>query len=189
MNKTKIKNFSIWARKNLLHSVAHQMQLLGIDENGIAPEMSHSTESVKYYDMGTTTPVKVCGAEIARRDKLSAKICQLQRQSNYLTAYQSVMEEIAYTWFNRLIAIRFMEVNGYLPSGVRVLSSENGKQEPDIVTYAEEVTEAENFAVSRETIWKLKDENQPDELFFILFTEQCRKLGEILPELFGNDSP
>ena len=127
--------------------------------------------------------------QIARRDKLSSRIRQLQQQSNYLTAYQAVIEEIAYTWFNRLIAIRFMEVNGYLPSGIRVLSSENGKPEPDIVTYAEEVAEAENFSISRETIWKLKDENKPDELFLLLFTEQCRKLGEILPELFGGESP
>ncbi|MCR5021795.1 BREX-1 system adenine-specific DNA-methyltransferase PglX, partial [Ruminococcus sp.] len=109
-----------------------------------------------------------------------------EKTSDYKTAYETVVEEIAYTWFNRLIAIRFMEVNDYLPSGVRVLSSESGKREPDIVTQAVEVAEDQGFAISKDDIWRLKDENKLDELFRIMFIAQCKKLNDVLPELFDN---
>lgn len=186
MNKTKIKNFSIWARRNLIEVVAYRMRFLGIDENGIAPEMDGSTDKLKLYDMGTSKPAEVAGKDIAKRVRLASHIREHEKTSDYKTAYETVVEEIAYTWFNRLIAIRFMEVNDYLPSGVRVLSSESGKREPDIVTNAVEVAEAEGFSISKDDIWKLKDENKLDELFRILFIQQCKKLHEVLPELFDN---
>ena len=186
MNKTKIKNFSIWARRNLIEVVAYRMRFLGIDENGIAPEMDGSTDKLKLYDMGTSKPAEVADRDIAKRVRLASHIREHEKTSDYKTAYETVVEEIAYTWFNRLIAIRFMEVNDYLPSGVRVLSSESGKREPDIVTNAVEVAEAEGFSISKDDIWKLKDENKLDELFRILFIQQCKKLHEVLPELFDN---
>ena len=186
MNKTKIKNFSIWARRNLIEVVAYRMRFLGIDENGIAPEMDGSTDKLKLYDMGTSKPAEVADKDIAKRVRLASHIREHEKTSDYKTAYETVVEEIAYTWFNRLIAIRFMEVNDYLPSGVRVLSSESGKREPDIVTNAVEVAEAEGFSITKDDIWKLKDENKLDELFRILFIQQCKKLHEVLPELFDN---
>lgn len=186
MNKTKIKNFSIWARRNLIEVVAYRMRFLGIDENGIAPEMDGSTDKLKLYDMGTSKPAEVADRDISKRVRLASHIREHEKTSDYKTAYETVVEEIAYTWFNRLIAIRFMEVNDYLPSGVRVLSSESGKREPDIVTNAVEVAEAEGFSISKDDIWKLKDENKLDELFRILFIQQCKKLHEVLPELFDN---
>ena len=186
MNKTKIKNFSIWARRNLIEVVAYRMRFLGIDENGIAPEMDGSTDKLKLYDMGTSKPAEVADKDIAKRVRLASHIREHEKTSDYKTAYETVVEEIAYTWFNRLIAIRFMEVNDYLPSGVRVLSSESGKREPDIVTQAVEVAEDQGFAISKDDIWKLKDENKLDELFRILFIQQCKKLHEVLPELFDN---
>lgn len=188
MNKTKIKNFSIWARRNLIEVVAYRMRLLGIDENGIAKEMDGSTDKLKLYDMGTSNPAMVAGNDISKRDCLAKHIREHEKTSNYKTAYETVVEEIAYTWFNRLIAIRFMEVNGYLPSKVRVLSSESGKREPDIVTQAVEVAEEQGFAISKDMIWELKDKNKLDELFRIMFIEQCRKLHEVLPELFDSGS-
>jgi len=186
VNKTKIKNFSIWARRNLIEVVAYRMRFLGIDENGIAPEMEGSTDKLKLYDMGTSKPAEVADKDISKRIRLANHIREHEKTSDYKTAYETVVEEIAYTWFNRLIAIRFMEVNDYLPSGVRVLSSESGKREPDIVTNAVEVAEAEGFSISKDDIWKLKDENKLDELFRIMFIEQCKKLNDILPELFDN---
>ena len=186
MNKTKIKNFSIWARRNLIEVVAYRMRFLGIDENGIKPQMEGSTDKLKLYDMGTSKPAEVAGEDIEKRVNLANRIKDHERTSDYKTAYETMVEEIAYTWFNRLIAIRFMEVNDYLPSGVRVLSSESGKREPDIVTNAVEVAEAEGFSISKDDIWKLKDENKLDELFRILFIQQCKKLHEVLPELFDN---
>ncbi len=186
MNKTKIKNFSIWARRNLIEVVAYRMRFLGIDENGIAPEMDGSTDKLKLYDMGTSKPAEVAGKDISKRVRLANHIKDHEKTSDYKTAYETVVEEIAYTWFNRLIAIRFMEVNDYLPSGVRVLSSESGKREPDIVTQAVEVAEDQGFAISKDEIWRLKDENKLDELFRIMFIAQCKKLNEVLPELFDN---
>ncbi len=186
MNKTKIKNFSIWARRHLIEVVAYRMRFLGIDENGIAAEMAGSTPTLKLYDMGTSKPAEVADRDIAKRVRLAAHIKDHEANSNYKTAYETVVEEIAYTWFNRLIAIRFMEVNDYLPSGVRVLSSESGKREPDIVTQAVEVAEDQGFAITQDEIWKLKDENKLDELFRIMFIQQCKKLHDVLPELFDN---
>lgn len=186
MNKTKIKNFSIWARRNLIEVVAYRMRFLGIDENGIKPQMEGSTDKLKLYDMGTSKPAEVAGEDIEKRVNLANRIKDHERTSDYKTAYETMVEEIAYTWFNRLIAIRFMEVNDYLPSGVRVLSSESGKREPDIVTKAVEVAEDQGFSVTKEEIWKLKEENKLDELFRIMFIQQCKKLHEVLPELFDN---
>ncbi|MCR5021587.1 MAG: restriction endonuclease, partial [Ruminococcus sp.] len=186
MNKTKIKNFSIWARRNLIEVVAYRMRFLGIDENGIKSEMGGSTDKLKLYDMGTSKPAEVSGKDISKRVRLANHIQDHEKTSDYKTAYETVVEEIAYTWFNRLIAIRFMEVNDYLPSGVRVLSSESGKREPDIVTQAVEVAEDQGFTISKDDIWRLKDENKLDELFRIMFIAQCKKLNEVLPELFDN---
>lgn len=93
------------------------------------------------------------------------------------------MESVAYTWFNRLIATRFMEVNDYLPSHIRVLSSESGKMEPDLVTTPFDVdltfTDKE-----KQDIVQLKNENHLDECFRLLFIKQCNALNEILPALF-----
>ena len=104
-------------------------------------------------------------------------------ESDYATAYKYVLEEVAYTWFNRLIAVRFMEVNDYLPSHIRVLSSESGKMEPDLVTTPFdadlEFTEAE-----RALVIQMKQDNQLDELFRLLFIKECNALNEILPALF-----
>ena len=95
-----------------------------------------------------------------------------------------MIEETAYTWFNRLIAIRFMEVNDYLPSGVRVLSSETeGKNEPDMVTNPFD-TDLDFTEAERSAVVQFKTENQLDRLFRMLFIKQCNKLNEILPELF-----
>ena len=97
---------------------------------------------------------------------------------------QHVIEEVAYTWFNRLIALRFMEVNDYLPSRIRVLSSaDTHKQEPDIVTdpFA---TNIEFTATERAYILDLKDDNALDTLFRFLFIKQCNQLHNILPDLF-----
>ena len=109
MNKTKIKNFSIWARRNLIDAVAYHMRLLGIDEKGIRPEMEGSSDKLKLYDMGTSKPAEVDDQKISKRDHLAKHIQDHQKKSDYKTAYETVVEEIAYTWFNRLIAIRFME--------------------------------------------------------------------------------
>ena len=103
--------------------------------------------------------------------------------ADYPAAYRSVMEEVAYTWFNRLIAIRFMEVNNYLPTRTRVLSSESGKIEPDLVT--DPIGSGLPFTAEEERrIYQMKQDNQTDELFRFLFIKQCNALQNILPALF-----
>lgn len=180
MNKTSIKNFAIWARNKLIEEITYKAGLYGITDAGIAPELPASTDTIKFYNIGTKEPAKVEGKEIQMRNSLAKVIERKAKDLKYKEAFEYVVEEVAYTWFNRLIAVRFMEVNDYLPSGVRVLSSEiSGKNEPDMVSSPFE-TDIDFTDADREYMANLKD----DELFRFLFIKQCNKLNEVLPELF-----
>ena len=183
MNKTAIKNFAIWARNKLIADVSYDARLIGITEDGIAKPLPQSFGGTQFFDIGTAEPYSISGEAVRQRDKLIEVIQQKEKDTDYKTAYQYVIEEVAYTWFNRLIAIRFMEVNDYLPSHIRVLSSESGKLEPDLVTtpFAAELP----FTAEEEAqIFQLKQDNKLDEVFRILFLKQCNALNEILPALF-----
>lgn len=184
MNKTAVKSFAVWARRKLISEITYRAGLLGVTENGAAEPLPQSTKDLQFFDVGTKKTAEVQGAEIAQRGALVAAIQSKARDMDYKAAFQSVAEEVAYTWFNRMAAIRFMEVNDYLPSRIRVLSSENpGKLEPGFVTTpfdaGLDLTPAE-----RDRVLRLKDENRLDELFRMLFIKQCNKLHELLPELF-----
>lgn len=185
MNKTAIKNFAVWAREKLIKDIKLRAGMIGIDEKGIAEALPQSTKDLKFFDIGTNNYVKVSGDEVAQRDALVNAIKDKERKvSGYEEAFNYIVEEVAYTWFNRLIAIRFMEVNDYLPSGIRVLSSANkAKKEPDMVTTPFD-TDLDFTPYEQDKIIQLKDENKLDELFRMLFIKQCNKLNELLPELF-----
>lgn len=185
MNKTAIKNFAVWARQKLISDITYKAGMLGITEDGIADKLPHSTSDLEFYDIGTKDYAKVSGKEIKQRNALVNAIRKKEKNNgDYKSAFGYVVEEVAYTWFNRLIAIRFMEVNDYLPSGVRVLSSENkAKKEPDLVTTPFDA-DLEFTSDEQDKIIKLKDDNKLDELFRMLFIKQCNKLHNILPELF-----
>lgn len=185
MNKTAIRKFAEWAREKLIEDIKYKAGLVGITENGIAERLSQSTSDLHFYDVGTKDYTKISGIEIKQRDALVKAIQTKERSyKSYQEAFENVIEEVAYTWFNRLIAIRFMEVNDYLPSGVRVLSSENkAKKEPDLVTTPFD-TDLEFTSYEQDRIIQLKDDNKLDELFRMLFIKQCNKLHDILPELF-----
>lgn len=188
MNKTAIKNFAIWARNKLIADISYKAGLLGIKEKGINSPLPQSTQTVHFFDIGTKEPSSITGTEIQQRKKLVEEIERKAKQSDYATAYKNVIEEVAYTWFNRLIAIRFMEVNDYLPTRIRVLSSEsNGKAEPDLVTHALEAS-LDYSAYEKDRIIQLKLENKLDELFRVLFIKQCNALNGNLPELFERTS-
>ena len=184
MNKTAIKNFAIWARNKLIAEIQYKAGLLGITDKEIKNPLPQSTQAVQFFEIGTKEPYAITGVEIVQRRKLAEEICGKADQSDYSTAYKSVVEAVAYTWFNRLIAIRFMEVNDYLPSRIRVLSSESaGKIEPDLVTRPFEA----DFGYSpyeKDRIVKLQQDNQLDELFRLLFIKQCNALNAILSALF-----
>ena len=183
MNKTAIKNFAVWARKKLIADICYRAQLLGITEEGIKDPLPQSTGSVQFFDIGTAQPYAIGGAAISQRAHLADAIRQKEQESDYKTAYRSIVEEVAYTWFNRLIAVRFMEVNDYLPSHLRVLSSDSGKLEPDLVTRPFDA----DFAFSereRAEVARMQQNNAVDELFRLLFIKQCNALHELLPALF-----
>ena len=187
MNKTAIKNFAIWARNKLIADIQYRAGLMGITEDGIKDPLPQSTGTMEFYDIGTAEPYAITGEAIPQRKKLAEVIRRKEKDSNYATAYKYILEEVAYTWFNRLIAIRFMEVNDYLPSRIRVLSSESGKIEPDLVTTPFDAELAFTPA-EEETVLRLKTENKLDELFRLLFIKQCNALNEILPALFEKTS-
>ena len=183
MNKTAIKNFAIWARNKLIADICYRAGLMGITEKGIADPLPQSTLDAQFYDIGAAEPYLVAGEAIKQRRQLVEVIRDKEKDSDYRTAYQYVMEEVAYTWFNRLIAVRFMEVNGYLPSHLRVLSSESGKVEPDLVTTPFDA-DLPFTAEEEAQIIQWKQDNKLDELFRFLFIKQCNALNEILPGLF-----
>ena len=188
MNKTAIKNFAIWARNKLIADISYKAGLLGITEKGIQSPLPQSTQTVQFFDIGTKEPSSITGPAIEQRKKFVEEIQRKANESDHSTSFMNVIEEVAYTWFNRLIAIRFMEVNGYLPTRIRVLSSEkSGKAEPDLVTHALEAN-LEYSAYEKDRIVQLKNENKLDELFRMLFIKQCNALNTNLPELFEKTS-
>ncbi len=182
MNKTALKNFAIWARRKLISDITYSAGLLAVNENGIGEPLPQSRSDLQLFDIGTKDYAEVKGERISQRNSLVSAIkAKAEELNNYKAAFEYIVEEVAYTWFNRMIAIRFMEVNGYLP--IRVLSSESGKNEPDIVTTpfdaGLEFTDEES---SR--IYEFRDNNKPEDLFRMLFIRECNHLHDILPELF-----
>lgn len=184
MNKTAIKNFAIWARNKLIASVEKKAMLVGITEAGIADKLPVSTSDTEFYDIGTGTPYSITGKEIQQRKKLVKAINDRTQNGDYKNAFHSVVEETAYTWFNRLIALRFMEVNNYLEDDMRVLSSVSaGKIEPDAVTTPFDY-DFDFTAEERSLVMDLQANNKIDELFRIIFIKECNALNEWLPYLF-----
>ena len=187
MNKTAIRNFAIWARNKLIADIQYRAGLMGITAEGIRTALPQSTATMEFYDIGTTEPYAISGDAVRQRSRLVEIIRQKERDSDYATAYKYILEEVAYTWFNRLIALRFLEVNDYLPSHIRVLSSESGRVEPDLA--AAPFDAGLPFSPDEtETVLRLKTENRLDELFRMLFIKQCNALNEILPALFERTS-
>lgn len=174
MDKTAIKNFAIESRKILRESAIKKAGMYGITID----ECSKPIQKGADFEVYKT----IAGDEIRLYSK------ELKMRSNLVNVinekgFEQVIEETAYTWFNRLIAIRFMEVNDYLPTRVRVLSSETGSSTPDIVTHALDV----DLNLSGDEIDKIqaaKDDNMFDDAFQLLFVKQCNELNKILPGLF-----
>ncbi|WP_296558140.1 BREX-1 system adenine-specific DNA-methyltransferase PglX [uncultured Acetobacterium sp.] len=182
MNKTAIKTFAIWARNKLIDDITYKAGLLGITDKEIKSPLPQSTPAVQFFDIGTKEPYAITGNDVEQRRKLVEAL--VNKDSDHPTAFKNLVEEVAYTWFNRLIAVRFMEVNDYLPTRIRVLSSESlGKREPDLVTHP---FDAElNYSQSdKQLIAHLQENNLWDELFRMLFIKQCNALNAVLPELF-----
>lgn len=183
MDKTAIKNYAIWARTKLIEDIKYKASLIGITEKGIADALPQSTTQEQYFDIGTREPYAIRGVQIAQRRSLAEAIKKKAQESDYLTAYNSIIEEVAYTWFNRFIAVRFMEVNDYLPCKIRVLSAVDGRQEPDIVQNPFDA-KLDYTSAEEELISQHQMNNEGDKLFNMLFVKVCNDLSKVLPQLF-----
>lgn len=162
MDKNAIKKFAVWARTELIARVSLKGVEYGITEDNI---------------------------ERANVDSVSGKVLTVnekkQRQALiseiHDKGYKQVMEEVAYTWFNRFSALRFMEVNGYLPSHVRVFTDEENNFKPQIIT---EAIHLDLDGLDMEKVYELKDAEKTEELYKYLLIVQCNALNKILPGMF-----
>lgn len=162
MDKNSIKKFAVWARRELISRVSQRAYQYGITEDSIVPG-----------DAASVNGVVLSADEIRQRKAL---IDQINAKD-----YQQVMEEVAYTWFNRFIALRFMEVNSYLPSRVRVFTDADNRFKPQILTEAIDL-ELDGLDIDR--VFALKDANDDEALFKYLLITQCNALSAVLPGMF-----
>lgn len=162
MDKNAIKKYAVWARRELISRVSQRAALYGITEK----------------DAGDANATSVNGHVLSETEKKQRQALIGQIHSK---GYEQVMEEVAYTWFNRFSALRFMEVNGYLPSHVRVFTDDENAFKPQILT---EAINLEIDGIDMEKVYALKNANDNDELFKSLIIVQCNALSEILPGMF-----
>jgi len=187
MNKTILKNFAIDARNQLIEEIKNKAAMIGITEEGISSPLPASTSDLLLFDIQTVDPYMLKGKEIRQYKRLVDVLKQRVENADYDTAYETLLEEIAYTWFNRLIAIRFMEVNNYMPNRMRVLSSGiEGVNEPELVTnYLDSGLEFTQEELQQLAEWRLDGSARSmDQMFQLLFIKQANALNENLPELF-----
>lgn len=186
MNKTAIRNFATWARVTLQEAMRQRAGLLGITPSDIKEPLPASTPEIQYFDLGTGTPVSIEGPAIRVRKKLTERLLQ-DHDIDYGTAYRTLIENMASTWFNRLIAIRYMEVNDYFPDHIRTLSSDvSGKVDPDLVSTPFD-SDLEFTTAEKQQILDWKDANQNDALFNFLLLKRCHQIGQWMPDFFEGD--
>ena len=184
MDKPAIKKFAVWARNKLIADTKYRAGLVGVTETTVAEPLPQSNESVQFFDVGLPQPYRIEGDAVTQRQRFVAELNkETAKQGSYTAAYQTVVDKVAYTWFNRLIAVRYMEVNDLLPSRTRVLSSADGRAEPQIVTSPFDAV-LDYTPAEQQQIVTLKNDNKLDEAFRLLFLKQCAALGDCLPRLF-----
>lgn len=162
MDKTAIKKYAVWARQDLINRVKQKSYQYGITENEAIDK-----------DADNVNGKLLSATEKTQRKALLRKISQ--------NGFDHVIEEVAYTWFNRFCALRFMEVNGYLPSHVRVFTDEHNKFKPQILSEAMSISLP---GLNIDKVYELKEHNQIEELYKYLLIVQCNALSDILPGMF-----
>ena len=178
MDKVALRNFAVNAKEKMEDDIKRKLKLMGITEKGIGEE------TVKEDDYLKINGQEFNEKEVKQREKIIEVLKAREKNKDPKKSFNEFVEEIAYTWFNRIIAIRFMEVNDYLPDGIRILSSDReNDREPQIVRGVFD-TDLEFSNDEKNNVYKLKEENKIEELFKFLFIKKCNKLNEILPELF-----
>lgn len=162
MNKNAIKNFAVSARILLIQAVTQKAFEYEVTEDG---KNDPSQAAVNGQSLTS--------AEQSQRAQL---IAQIQAKG-----FASTMEEAAYTWFNRFIALRFMEVNNYLPSHTRIFSDEDGNFKPEVLTDA---VNLEIDGLDKELVLELLEQQKNEQLYQYIIITQCNALNEGLPEMF-----
>lgn len=162
MDKNAIKKYAVWARRELIERVSQKALQYGITADGKADPNADSVNGRLLTD-----------AEKKQRRELIRKVNE--------HGYEQIMEEVAYTWFNRFAALRFMEVNGYLPSHVRVFTNDAGEFKPQILS---EAIHLDLDGLNMDRVYELKSANKDEELFKYLLVTQCNALSPILPKMF-----
>ena len=162
MNKTAIKNYAVWARRELIEKVTAKAQQYGVTGDSIVDANADSIDGRLLSDV--------------EKEQRRALIKKVQEQG-----FEQAIEEVAYTWFNRFAALRFMEVNGYLPSHVRVFTNDEGEFNPQILS---EAIHLELDGLKKDKVYELKHANKEEDLFKYLLITQCNALNEILPGMF-----
>ena len=162
MDKNAIKKFAVWARTELIARVSLKGVEYGITEKKIEDA---NVDSV--------------GGKVLTADEKKQRQALIDEIND--KGYKQVMEEVAYIWFNRFSALRFMEVNGYLPSHVRVFTDEENNFKPQIIT---EAIHLDLDGLDMEKVYELKDAEKTEELYKYLLIVQCNALNKILPGMF-----
>ncbi len=162
MNKNAIKKFATESRRELISRVSQRALKYGISDQEVG---NPNDDSVNGHLLSST-----------EKKQRAALIEQIKGKG-----YEQVIEEVAYTWFNRFSALRFMEVNGYLPTRVRVFTDENNAFKPQILT---EAIHMELDGLDKEKVYAYKEANDNDELYKYLLITQCNALNSVLPGMF-----
>lgn len=162
MNKNAIQKYAVWARNELIEQIEQRAYQYGISENGYGEENS------------TVISGRVLSADEKRQR--TAFVHEIQKHG-----YQQAIEEVAYTWFNRFVALRFMEVNDYLPTHIRVFSDASGSFNPEIL---KDVLHLELDGLDKAKVSELLNANKTEELYRYLLLTQCNALNAALPEMF-----
>lgn len=162
MDKNAIKKFAVWARRELIERVSQKAMQYGITQDSVIDAAADSINGTVLTDV--------------QKNQRRALISQINNKG-----FEEVMEEVAYTWFNRFIALRFMEVNGYLPTRVRVFTDEENNFKPQII---DEALHLDLDGLNMDKVYEFKNANQTEELYKYLLITQCNALNPILPGMF-----
>ena len=162
MDKNAIKRYAVWARRELIARVSQKAAFYGITEE----------------EHGNPSDDNVNGKVLSREEKNQRRALIEKIETK---GYQEVMEEVAYTWFNRFSALRFMEVNGYLPTHVRVFTDEENRFKPQILA---EAIHLEMDGLDIDKVYEYKELEKNDELYKYLLITQCNALNAIQPGMF-----
>ena len=181
MNKTAIKNYAVWARSELIERVSQKAFQYGISETTL-PELNTESINGNLLSKEEKNQLNECITVISKQKKTILEGQKKKNEQEALSqAFYHIMEEVAYTWFNRFIALRFMEVNNYLPQKVKVFTNGYNEFKPEILKEAIYL-DIENL--DKEKVSTLMDENKEEELYKYLLLTLCNDMNQYLPEMF-----